>query len=41
VAISLGGGVVVGTMGFSNDRKPVSRTSYTYIPSYYGWALPY
>jgi cell wall-associated NlpC family hydrolase len=40
VAISVGGGQVIGTLGYDGDRKPVSRTSYTYFPSYYGWAMP-
>lgn len=40
-AISVGGGQVIGTLGYSTDRKPVSRTSYTYFGNYAGWAMPY
>lgn len=41
VAISVGGGNVIGTTGYEGERKPVSRTSYTFFRNYVGWALPY
>lgn len=40
-AISVGGGQVVSTLGYSYNRYPITRTSYTYFPYYLGWALPY
>lgn len=41
VGIGVGSGNVVSTMGFSNQRLPVSRNLYTYFGNYLGWALPY
>jgi hypothetical protein len=41
VAISTGNGSVISTIGFSYNRYPVSRNSYTYFSGYLGWALPY
>jgi exopolysaccharide biosynthesis protein len=40
VAISVGNGQVVGTQGWSYQRLPVFRTSYTYFSGYLGWAMP-
>jgi hypothetical protein len=42
VAISTGGGYVVGTLGFAGDHLAIGRTPYTYFSNpYYGWAMPY
>jgi hypothetical protein len=41
VAISVGGGYVVSTLGWTYNRYPISRKAYTYFPYYYGWAMPY
>jgi uncharacterized protein YraI len=39
--VAVGGGQVISTMGYSYQRYPVSRNSYTYFTNYLGWALPY
>jgi hypothetical protein len=41
VGIGVGGGDIVSTLGFPNQRLPVSRNRYTYFPQYLGWAMPY
>ena len=41
VAISVGGGLVISTVGYSNNRYPIARHTYTYFYNYLGWALPY
>jgi cell wall-associated NlpC family hydrolase len=41
VAISLGGGNVISTMGYSGDKLPISENPYQYFPDYLGWAMPF
>jgi cell wall-associated NlpC family hydrolase len=41
VAISVGGGMVVSTMGYSGDKMPISENPYRYFPAYLGWAMPF
>lgn len=41
VAVAVGNGQVVSTIGYSNQRLAVAQHAYTYFPSYVGWALPF
>jgi hypothetical protein len=41
VGIGVGSGEIVSTVGYSGERKPVARNSYTYFQEYLGWAMPY
>lgn len=41
ITIGVGGGQVTGTLGYANDRLPISRKAYTYFSNYLGWATPY
>jgi uncharacterized protein YraI len=40
VAVAVGNGQVVSTIGYSNQRLPVAQHPYTYFPAYLGWAMP-
>lgn len=41
VAISLGGGHVISTMGFWGDKMPIAENPYLAFPDYLGWAMPF
>ena len=40
VAVSIGGGQVIGTLGYDGDRLAVAQYPVGYILSYLGWAAP-
>jgi hypothetical protein len=41
VAVAVGNGQVVSTIGYSYQRLPVAQHPYTYFPAYLGWAMPF
>jgi cell wall-associated NlpC family hydrolase len=41
VAIGVGGGQVISTMGYSGDRLPIEENPYQFFPDYLGWAMPF
>jgi cell wall-associated NlpC family hydrolase len=41
VAISMGGGKVISTMGYAGDRLPIEENPYLLFPDYLGWAMPF
>lgn len=41
IAVAIGNGQVVSTMGYNNQRLPVAQHAYNYFGSYVGWAMPY
>ena len=41
VAISIGDGQVISTLGYSGDKLPIAQNPYKYFPAYLGWAMPF
>ena len=40
IGVSVGGGQVVATQGYDNQRLPIVRVGYTYFSGYRGWSMP-